>query len=228
MNQSYDGMQPMPAPTTPQFLPPDPLEVVIRGRDAPVAYACPKCGILQLLAKNDSAEEVERKRNEAAAHCMKVCVCGNTLDYHYYLRCKECRDKAEREKERKKFEKAEKLALEQYSDDPVYWEGHEGGLGDGYFSSVDEVLDYCEQEGRAVPEYVWACASRDFTLDGDSIIERELEKQEMYDDAGDDIGDEARTRLQAYLDVWTKEVNLHSWSPDYKRAVLLRETPMAS
>jgi hypothetical protein len=223
--------QPDVAPTTPApppFFPPDPLEVVIKGRTDPVAYACPKCGMLQILAKDDDDEEKARKRDEAAAHCMKVCVCGNKLDYHYFLRCKECRDKADHEKERKRFEKAEKLSLEAYADDPVFWEGHVGRYGEGYFSGVDEVLDYCETEGFEVPEYVWACTATDFSLDAANIIESELESQEMYEDAADNVSEEARKRLQAYLDVWTKEVGIRSWNTDYSRAILLREEPVAA
>jgi hypothetical protein len=225
MNQTSAGPT-MPAP--PPFLPPEPLEVVIKGREDPVAYACSRCGILRLLNESDTAEERAAKREEAAEHCMKVCVCGGTLDYCYRLRCKNCRDKADAEKERKRFDKAEKLSLEEYADDPVFWEGHTGGYGEGYFSGVDELLDYCETEGVDVPAYVWACKSKALSLDGDSILESALDGQEMYEDAGDDIPQDARDRLQAYLDVWTKEVGLRSWSPDYMRAVLLRNAPAAA
>lgn len=226
MNQPTDtrATTPVPAP----FFPPEPLEVVIKGREEPVAYACSRCGILRLLNESDTAEERAAKREEAAEHCMKVCVCGGQLDYCYRLRCKDCRAKAEVEKEHKRFDKAEKLALEEYPDEPVFWEGHTGGMGDGYFSGIDEVMDLCEEEGLEVPEYVWACKSKEFKLDADRILESAVENQEMYEDAGDDIPDDARGRLQAYLDVWAKEIGLRSWSPDHTRAVLLRDAPAAA
>lgn len=198
-----------------------PLEVILEVDGRLVAWACPKCGLLFILGANDTEEDHKRKVHEAAAHCVKDCACGKPLDWHYNLRCKDCRAAAEVEKEKTRFTKAEKLALEDY-EGPVYWEGHMGGLGDGYFSSYDEVLDYCEDEGLSVPEYVWACAPHPFTLNAEEIIEHALERQEMYEEAGEAITDDARERLQSYLTVWAREQNITGWQYDHKRAVLLR------
>lgn len=200
------------------------LDIIVRGReDRPVAFACPKCGTLFILRKNDGEDEMARRRLEASMHCVKTCVCGNPIDKHYMLRCHACITRMEQEKEQARFIKAEKLSLEDYTDAPVYWEGHEGGMGDGYFSGVDEILDYCETEGLEVPEYVWACKPHEFKLDAESILERELENQEMYEDADEDIHEDARGRLQAYLNVWVKEQALVGWQSDYARAILLRK-----
>lgn len=220
MNQTTDTI---PSPV----LPPPPLEVVIKGQEEPVAFACPTCGLLFLLSHKDSSEERETKGREASAHCVKNCVCGKPLDYHYYLRCKDCRAQMEKDKEGARFRKAERVSVEDY-DGPVYWEGHPGGLGEGYFSGVEEVLDYCENDGVTVPEYVWACTPHPFTLDGEALIERELEKQEMYEEAGERISNDARSRLQAYLDVWAKEQSITGWREDHARAVILRDASPSS
>ncbi len=202
----------------------EPLDIVVKGReDHPVAFACPRCGTLFILRKNDSTEEVAHRRLEASMHCVKTCVCGKPIDKHYMLRCGSCIHRMEQEKEQARFEKASKLSLEEYTDAPVYWQGHEGGLGDGYFSGVDEILDYCETEGIEVPEYVWACSPHEFKLDAEDILERELERQEMYEGADEDIHEDARERLQAYFNVWTKEQALVGWQSDYSRAILLRK-----
>ena len=208
--------------TQPPATLPQPLEVVLKAEDRLVAWACPKCGLLFLLSANDKEDERAAKMHQAASHCVQNCACGKPLDWHYNLRCKDCRAAAEVEKEKARFAKAEKLALEDY-EGPVYWEGHEGGLGDGYFSSYAEVLDYCEDEGISVPEYVWACTPHPFTLNAEEILERELERQEMYEEAGEGISDDARERLQAYLTVWTQEQNITGWQYDHKRAVILRD-----
>jgi hypothetical protein len=206
---------------------PEPLDIIVKGReDFTVAFGCPKCGQLFILHKDDDAAERTTKRHEAAAHCVKHCVCGKSLDYHYMLRCKDCRARREHEKELARFEKAQKLTLEAY-DGPVYWEGHVGGYGEGYFSGVDEILDYCETEGIEVPAYVWACSPKEFKLDADVFIERELESQEMFEEAGERISEDARARLQSYLNVWTGEQGLVGWNADQTRAVLLREEPAA-
>jgi predicted RNA-binding Zn-ribbon protein involved in translation (DUF1610 family) len=211
-----------PDDTLPPATLPEPLEVVLKIEDRLVAWACPKCGLLFILGARDTEKDRKRKMQDAAAHCVQNCVCGKPLDYHYYLRCKECRAAVEIEKEKARYDKAVKLVMEDY-EGPVYWEGHEGGLGDGYFSGIDEVLDYCEDEGVSVPEYVWACTPHPFTLDAENILEHELERQEMYENAGEGITDDARKRLQAYLTVWAQEQHITGWQYDYTRAVLLRD-----
>ena len=221
MNQITDTI---PSPV----LPPPPLEIVIRGRESedPVAYACPTCGML-FVVPGKQPELREEKMSEASTHCVKHCICGKPLDYHYHLRCKDCRAQMEKDKEKARFAKAERVSIENY-EGPVYWEGHAGGLGDGYFGGIDEVIDYCEDDGHTVPEYVWACTPHPFTLSGEALIERELEQQEMYEDAGEGIPDDARQRLQAYLDVWCKEQNITGWQYDYTRAVILRDASPSS
>lgn len=206
-----------------------PLEVVIRGREEPVAYACPKCGMLFVLARSLSAEARAEKYEEAVRHCVTTCACGKPLERCYRLNCRDCQLEKERQKERARFEKAEKVDYEKYPEDMLYWEGHVGDCGDGYFSDLDSLLDYCEQEGLDIPEYVWACTPHEFTLDAGRVLEREIERQQLYEDAFDDIPEDAKKRLQEYLSVWARELNMRGWNVDYGRAVVLRasdlETP---
>ena len=209
-----------PAEVTSRSLP-SPMELTIKSSGKLVGFACPKCGQLFLIRKDDTSIEVAGRADEAAAHCVKECICGKTLDYHYRLRCADCRGKQAKQAEQQRLENATKLLLEDYSG-PVYWEGHVGGLGEGYFSGTDEVLDYCEDEGCPVPEYVWACKAHEFTLDSERFLEEELERQELYEGAAEDIAVDAKERLQAYLNVWTKEQKLVGWRYDYTRAILLR------
>jgi hypothetical protein len=207
---------------------PDPLELIVKGReDHVIGYACPACGCAMLVHKRSDPKlyEADRlhKQQEAAQHCQKLCPCGQVLAA-YRLRCRACLDHLEQEKEQARFEKSEKLTIEQY-DGPVYWDGHSGNIGDGYFSDIDALLDHCEQEGLDVPEYVWSCEPKEMKLSAEDIIERAVE--EMYEDAYDSISEKSKIHLQLFLDTWCKEQNIVSWHDDRSRSVLLRE-PMVS
>ena len=216
MTQTADVLLPLPS------LPP-PTELVIKDTGTLVAYACPKCGLMFILHKSDGVEHRAEKKRNAAAHCVKNCVCGKPLDYHYYIRCKDCRAELEVAREQARFEKAEKLSIEAYPDHPVFWEKGTGDMnGEGYFSSVDALLDHCEAEGLDLPEYVWACTRRDLHLHAHDVIHDAIERHNMDTD-GTHIPEEAENTMQSFFDAWLKEQGIHAWFVDYSRAVVLRE-----
>ena len=124
------------------------------------------------------------------------------------------------EREEKRFAAAKKIPAAEY-DDPVYWEGHLGSFGDGYFANADEVLDYCESEGIGLPAYVWACDEQKFTLDADKIIESELARQETWEDAEEQISEADRRELGEFLSAWSKKVALSGWTHSIVRAVII-------
>lgn len=210
----------------PQAIPtplPVPHELVIRGKENTVAYACLKCGQLFIFGKEESVESRHQKRDEAATHCVKQCICGKPLDFHYWLRCADCRIALDAAKEKAYFDKATKLSIEEYPDNPVFWEEHGGDMGcDGYFSNVDTLLDFAEDRGIDLPEYVWACTRHDLKLDAEGILQSALEQQDMDPD-NVDIPTSKGMQLQAFLDAWTKELGAHAWFQDCLRAVILRE-----
>jgi hypothetical protein len=206
---------------------PEPLELVVKGReDSNIGYACPKCGAVFLVHKHADVRLYEAYKKEqqrrAASHCVNACPCGKPIEDSYRLRCRDCMAQMEVEKEKARFEKSAKLTIEQY-DGPLYWEDHSASMGDGYFSGLDEVLDYCENEGVDVPEYVWACTRDDFKIDAQQVVEHAL--SDMYEEAFDSISEKAMQSLQGYLDAWCKETCIVGWSSDHSRAVLLHEAP---
>lgn len=201
--------------------PKPPLELVIKEENRSVGYACGACGALFLFRKGEPEEgECAAKRDEALNHCRKFCACGAALEKYYRLRCAACEGKLAAEREQKRFEAAEKVTLEDY-DGPVYW-------NDEYYDSVDELLDHCENCEFEIPQYVWATKRCEFRIDAVELVSEQLERQEMYEDAIEDIPEQATKTLQAYLDVWCKEIDLVSFLCDTKRAVLLRPEDIAA
>lgn len=204
---------------------PDPLEIIVKGReDHVVGYACQKCGCVFMVHKRSDPVLYEAGRlheqKEAAQHCEKTCPCGQPIEDSYRLRCRACRDQLEKDKEKAHYEKSKKLTIEEY-DGPVYWEGHIGDMGDGYFSDIDALLDYCEEEGVDVPDYVWACKKNELKLDAEGILENAV--SDMYEDAYDSISEDARAQLQAYLNTWCNEQNICSWFDTQEFSIVLRE-----
>lgn len=114
-------------------------------------------------------------------------------------------------KEAEQFEKAEKV------------EAWDGGVffGDTYFSSVDELCDTFEQDGEWA-EYAWTATPETvFTgLDVAGVVEDAISNHGWEDmDVNDFHG---VSELQAALDKFTEaNAAVHSYRPNYKKAVLL-------
>lgn len=199
---------------------PEPLELMIRGKEAdlPVAYACAVCGIVvspKTFGGGPGAhEEAIRLTKE---HCFRRCECGAEPKKGWTI-CDVCRDKKEEEREAKKYAIAQKVDEVDY-EDPVYWEGHQGSMGDGYFGSTDELRDYCEDEGIEVPAYVWACNPVELSVSVDHVLESAF--AEHYEDARDTLSADAEKELETLIASWCKKQNIQSWHTDYTKVVLL-------
>lgn len=200
--------------------PPAAQEVLLRGHDMPVGYACPTCGLLSLLTPADQGDERAKKEvaDRMRLHCYRFCDCGAPVKTHR-LRCDACDDKIAAAKKAERFQRADKVSIDDYPDQPVFWDSR--GYHGGYFESIDEVLDFCEDNDNATPPFVWAALPTDFHIDADDIIESALERQAHYEGAASLISEEARKNLQAYLNVWSGELKIRTWHIDHRRAVLL-------
>jgi hypothetical protein len=175
------------------------LELVIKGSGAVVAYACSRCG--RMSSMRDLAEM-----------CCEpdICECGRTCKKPWTA-CDSCREEERQEKERKKFEEAEKIPWERY-EGPVYFD-------DEHYSDVEEMADCLACADIELPEYVWACTKSRLSLNADDIIYNELEAQEFHEGAFDQVVN--IKELQAAMDEWLKQQDLESWFVDETRAILL-------
>jgi len=186
-------------------------------------YACPTCGKVYTSAYDNPGDKEKAAVLDVAKRCCadKVCEdCGKISgDSKYiYIYCVECRDKRDDERERERFEKAEKIPFEKYSEDMLY-------LGDDqWFQDIDELYDFFEDAqiddpDIEVPKYAWACKPKKFVIEADRIVEGALE--EHHEDAYDRISSSAFEELQQFLDGWCAKQDVRTYEYDYTRAVLI-------
>lgn len=88
---------------------------------------------------------------------LRKCACGTVVPRPYRLLCDSCETAKLEARERAIFEKAEKVTE---WDGPVQCDSI--GHNDGFFESVEALLDYCAGVDEEVPEYAWACEKSSF------------------------------------------------------------------
>jgi len=138
--------------------------------------------------------------------------------------------------EQELFDKAEKLTS---WDGLVYWEGAPDDLycyttgGDGYFESGGELLaaiaacnKYLEDkpvDAIESPDYIWCCRKYGVS----EFCAKELLSdsfEDLYEDAWDDVPAEAIAKLDAALQEFYESTrHIVGYSPDYKRALILKQ-----
>lgn len=116
------------------------------------------------------------------------------------------------------FEKAIKLTADEYSG-MVYDED-----ADEYFEEIEDLIEhyYCDGEDR--PEFVWATKPAPFVRrDAADLLAEEFEEQ--YEGCWDAVASgrpQAVTELNAALAKFYDAIDdLHGWTPDYSRAVII-------
>lgn len=201
----------------------EPIPVTIETVKGPLHLrACPVCGTTYRCGADGHASYAEREARACCApdHCER---CGATRARHV-LYCEPCGKVAAAEREAALFAKARKVTPDEYGDDFVFWDGR--GPQEGYFASVEDLLEYCESEGIAPPAYAWGCYRQEMTMHADSLIESALD--EHHEDARDQIAPGEEKRLQAFLDEWCRAQCVFSWFQDTEVAVVLASAGEAS
>lgn len=177
------------------------------------AWECDHCKTLWCHAVSDYADVCCKCKR-----CGKVAVIGLGV-------CAECAPAHQAEwladRRAKSFEAAKKVPEAEYAGTVVVIEGHLGDLsGDGYFSSVEAVREYCESEGVALPEYVWGTQEIRFTLCAGEIVDERCEQLQLHEGAIDNIS--RVDLLQWLMDTWIAEsATSPSYMEDRSVAVML-------
>jgi len=168
-------------------------------------WQCAKCHAYYLV--EHIAESCCTKKAEWPAKPPRLCKCGAEIEYSNELHCQAC-------KELSRFGRAEKL------DGYDGWINADGyGYNEGYFESVAELLEHCEDEGVAPPAYAYACDKIQWPgIDIDAVLENEF--KEYHEDATDSLV--AYQELRSFIAEWNKKQDLVSYYPNWKKVVLIK------
>ena len=166
-----------------------------------------------------------RSQETATACCTepKCQTCGEARASGW-IHCDSCRAKLAAQKEKDRFDAAEKIPAANYTG-WVYSDAI--GSNNGFSTSVEEFSDAFEchaEPGTEPPAYVWACAETHFCHADIGDITSGMEGEAYEDFDFNDLN--GLTELKAALDAFNAaNEDKISYSPDYKRAVILTKTP---
>lgn len=195
---------------------PSPHTLVLQETGAIVAYACRDCGlVIAPLAFGGGDASFSAAESFAQEHCHRTCSCGEPLE-DGRARCDVCWRKDQEERDKTRFQLADHFLESEYSG-PVYWEGMEGSMGAGYFSSSQEVHELCTDDYIPLPNHVWAC--REVNFHAQDVLKHLFADHE--DVARDQLSEGAETDLQALLAAWCAQQNIRNWQVDFTRAIVL-------
>jgi poly-D-alanine transfer protein DltD len=133
----------------------------------------------------------------------------------------ECRKIEEDKAKNRCFAKAIKSTYDNVPNkqkEMLYSESYE--YNEGYFSDIDELIEYCEENESEVPKYVWSTTKNTLSIDACNIVEQACE--ELHEDAYQNVTDEQE--LQDFLDKWCdKQSGVDTFMVDYEYAISISE-----
>ena len=177
------------------------------GKSTGVFY-CTKC-------------RVTHRTEELAERCCKpyICKSGAEAEKHRTV-CETCRINKYNDKLRVRFEKAEKLPVSEATH--MVFSDHYGD-NEGFANSVEEMLEWFDEEKEKPPTYIWACKSRSIvTATSEQLIESCFDgSYEDWEHDGEGIK-ELDEALAEFVKMNDKPQN-KMWEPDYTRAIILKE-----
>ena len=189
---------------------------------------CNECGGLGWLMKDE-------KWIENCPHCCNglIDVCPQCKQpykkrYRHYCDNPECKEKDRIDndikavhEELKRFEKAKKVSYDECpADSKVMMYSEHYGYNEGYFTDLEDLLEYTDSEDIQMPKYVWATSEIPLSMNADSIIEDAC--SDLHEDARDNITNEKE--LQEFLDKWCeRQGGVNTYYMNYKVAIWVPE-----
>lgn len=186
---------------TPEIFPP--LELVLKGGDATkvVLWGCGKC-------------HLSKTSYEDAVACCAPHFC-ETCGVQIKSYCEACSKKKEHARNKAAWEKAKKVMLSEYAENWVYCDH----CSEYYADAWELIEDHEDLDDEDVPTWVYGTYEVKFSLDAREIVCEELERQEFYEDADENIKTEAFQELQDFLDGWSKRQDLTAYMVDHGTVV---------
>jgi len=178
-----------------------PLELLLKGGD-PEKIALWGCGTCHISA---------RTREEAVACCAPwVCEkCGKEVKSY----CEDCSKKEQFAKAQAQYDKAKKVMLSEYAGDWLCCDHC-----DEYYPDVDSLLD-AHDDDEEPRTWAWGTIEQPFTLNANDVLCQELEQQEFYEEAFENIDGAAIDQMQNFFDAWLKKQDMKSYMVDYSVVV---------
>lgn len=150
----------------------------------------------------------------------RPCACGRGERHRFSERCPVCHNESHEARERAAWEKATKIAADQY-DGPVFDDEDDDAP---MYLGIGDLLDHHEDAGIAVAHRVYAAVPKHMEMHAGVIVEHALE--DFHEDAASDVSDAAIAELQELLDAWCKKHRVTTWVPDYTRAIVYTPRPI--
>lgn len=188
----------------------NPREITFAGDTHPSLYICAQCKrwhttAIYACGPKDAAAAA---RQSAEKCCMPtICECGVAVE-RPWTACRECR-------ERKMLARATVIDAADYNG-PVSAAGN-GSWGEGYSGSVDELIEWCDDNDEPVPVYCHPCKANPLRLDAERILENATEEQ--HEDAGDQIVD--ADVLVEFIEAWNAKQTCVTYDEDRTRVIVL-------
>lgn len=176
---------------------------------------CLNCKGLRFCYVEENGKGYVEPCRECNAGKLYVCKHCKKANKNNYCNCNKAREVRNIARDTAHYEKAEKLNPEQCNS-WVYAEGI--GYNEGYFESVDALIEHCEDEGMEIPDWVYCCVEQKHKLDIDCAIEHMLD--DAFEGARDCLTDEKE--LCKFVEEWNAKQNIVSYYPDYKKVVILQ------
>lgn len=180
---------------------------------------CPTCGGIGWLEYEEGyIEKCYKCRDGVIDLCPN---CGQPK--HGMCMNEECRIKAEAEQEKLRYDKAKKYTLVTAPcKSTIMYFSDVYGANEGYFSEIEDLVDYCNDEGIRVPDYIWGTYKSQITIDAYDIVENACDG--LWEDAGDSIDSKDLAELQDFLDDWcAKQIGTKTYTVDYGCCILITD-----
>ena len=172
-----------------------PLELILKGGDSnkTIVWACGTCH----FTRSSQADALECC---APFICEK---CGKTNKSY----CEACVKKAQDAKAQERYDKAQKVPYAEYTGEMICCPHC-----NEYYSDVDAYL-YAHDDSD-VHTWVWGTYAMPLTLNAEQVIYDQLEQQEFYENAAENIPKDALKEMQEFFDAWLKKYGLTSYMED--------------
>jgi|WetSurMetagenome_2_1015567.scaffolds.fasta_scaffold36353_6 hypothetical protein len=152
--------------------------------------------------------------HEAEECCKpKLCACGNAVKMNYTV-CTQCYHAAEVRRDQDRFDKAKKVKWTEYEGQMLYCDHN-----DKFYPDVESLLDEFYGDDDP-PEWAYGTIDKIFSMDAQTIVEDELERQEWFEDAIDHLT--FVKELQTALDAAAAQIP-SAYETDYSTVVTFED-----